>query len=248
MVNVKELEVKVGERGQASISAFDRLYVEHGVEVSWAKHPSSLLTGEFVGQLLASRQHPLVYDLGSGEGGKAFQIAGHGIRVVGFDASKNAVAIAQHQAQELGLNGQVSFDQRDITALAPTLMEQSDGVHDYQCITHIPKEEHRRVAHIVASLLRPGGVFLTNTFSKHTTNFYGEDISQLANGEFVFHFNATNPHHRGREHQDGMYCYFFTEEELVSLYSGDFTIIRMVEVPHPFIEGRLHWEVLMIKK
>ncbi len=240
--------IEATRKMEASLEAFGRLYREHGVEVSWAKHDVSTLTGEFIAQVLRRSKNPLVYDLGCGEGGKAFYIARSGIRVIGFDANSVAVEIASRQAQELDLNAQVSFQQMNITELNPEVVSLAQGVHDYQCINHIARDYHPGLVDLIASLLVEGGVFLTNTFSNYTNNFYGEDISNRGNGEFIFQFDPNNPHHRGKKNLDGMYCYFFSEDELIKLYSPQFVIENMRRVPHPYISGRFHWETLMTKK
>lgn len=233
---------------RASVKAFDRQYQEHGMEVSWAKHPPAVLTERFVAKVLSQTPTPLVYDLGCGEGGKAFYLAKYGIRVMGIDASSTAIRIAQHRSQELDLAGQVSFECRDLVDVKVAEMSTANGVHEYQCINHIAREYHTVIAALVAALLPAGGIFLTNTFCKDTDNFYGVDISKRENGEFIFNYDPNNPLHAGREGVNGMYCYFFKEEELVDLYAADFSVESIIKVPHPSIEGRVQLEGLMRKR
>lgn len=241
-------ELDVHLKMQASQEAFSRLYLHHGVEVSWAKHPPSTLTNRFIAKVLDRNPNPLVYDLGCGEGGKAFYIARYGIRVFAIDPLEAAIQIANHQVQELDLGDRVHFACRDLLEIKPDEVEKADGIHEYQCINHIARELYPRIVKLIAGLLPEEGVFLTNAFCKDTTNFYGEDISQRENGEFIFKFDPNNAHHLGKEDVDGMYCYFFSEQDLVALYSPYFRIEEMIKVPHPFIDGRFHWEVLMSRK
>lgn len=232
--------------------AFEELYNTFGVEVSWAKHPPSKRTDAFIAKVLSSvedpgKQPPLVYDLGCGDGGKSFYLAKHGLRVVGFDYIPVVIERARHMALELGLQDRVSFEHADILDL-PHNLEPAVGVHEYQAFSHIPKEGQSRFAEIVSGLLVSGGIFLTNAFNRNTVDFYGENISLLPNGEYTFHYDSSNPKHAGREMMEGFVCYFFTRGEMRRIWSKRFIIEQLEQEPHPSLEGRIHWEGLMVRK
>lgn len=234
------MEGNAEQKMQVSLETFTRLYQMYGVEVSWAKHPPSVLTGRFISAVLERRVNPVIVDLGCGDGSKVFDMVHkYEVTVKGYDASAIAIEIAQRQARELNLNGRVNFVCQDITRLDPHKVEKVDGVHDYQCINHIAREYHNDVVQLIAGILPTGGVFLTNSFCRETTNFYGEDISQRENGELIF---------KGKQGIDGMYCYFFTREEITGLYSPFFDIDSIIRVVHPSIAERFHWEALMRRK
>lgn len=245
---MRELDVDLVRKMQASQQAFNRLYSQYGTEVSWAKHPPSVLTDQFIATVRGKSQFPFVYDLGCGGGDKALYMVRQDIRICGIDTAAAAIQMATQQAHNLGLSDRVRFKCRDLLELKAEELEKPDGVHEYQCINHIACELHRRIVNLIADILPKGGVFLTNAFCRDTTNFYGEDFSKRDNGEFVFHYDPNNPHHRGRQSVDGMYCYFFSEGDILALYSPHFRIEEMIKVPHSFIEGRFHWEALMIKR
>jgi 2-polyprenyl-3-methyl-5-hydroxy-6-metoxy-1,4-benzoquinol methylase len=220
-----------------SIEAFDRLYREKGHGVSWAQHPPSTLTQPFIDRVRGLSSMPLVYDIGPGEGGKSLFIAAQGIRIIGFDSSPSAIELAQSSAAVLGMSDRTSFRLGNIVDLTSDGMERAEGVHDYQCINHIAREFHPRIVSVIGSLLNSGGMFLTNAFNRNTTNFYDIDISQRDNSELL---SSDNP--------SGLYCYFFTEEEIIQTYGAVFDILDLKQVPHPSVSGRVHWELLGVKK
>lgn len=232
--------------------AYVGLYETYGADVSWAKHPLSKLTPKFMDRVLATdHSSPLIYDLGCGDGSKTLQLAmmgaAHGLRVVGFDYVPAAIESARRMAIQLGLQDRVSFEHANILEL-PERLERAAGVHEYQAFCHIPKEAQGQFAGIVNRLLLPDGIFLTNTFSKDTTNFYGVNISDLPNGEYIFRYDPNNPQHQGRETMDELYCYFFTRRQMRQIWSKGFIIEKLNKEPHPSIEGRYHFEGLMARK
>lgn len=236
------------ERIKAScIATFNMLYLTHGVEVSWVKHPLSTLTDRFLSKLPYGA---FIYDFGCGSGEKVLDIAMRrpDIRATGFDASSEAIRLAIRHAEELNISGQVKFQCRDISDLDPKRLEPADGIHEYQCLTHIVKDLHPFVTNLMSSLLKERGIAIVNAFHKDTANFYGDNISERENGEYIFKYDGDNCHHTGRQDNDGMYCYFFQKEELEDLFSPFFSNLELMPVPHPSIKGRLHWEGLFIKK
>lgn len=232
----------------ASIEAFDRSYQQHGIEVSWAKHPPAVLTDKFMAEVLKLSSRPLIYDFGGGEGGKAFYMSKSGARIIVMDASPTAISLGQQNAAALNLEDKIEFQQADLVKLDPLGHLLAEGAHDYQCINHIPYQYHQDIASKISALLKPKGVFLTNSFSRETTNFYGVDISVRSTGEFIFHYDPDNPEHHGKWMIDGMYCYFFEKSEVLELYAPYFYIKNIIPVEHPSIKGRFHWELLGTKK
>ncbi len=231
-----ELNVYNGETLE-TLEAFRKLYIEQKHRVSWAQHPLSSLTGKFLDEVSLRNINPLIYDLGCGEGSKTFRLARENFRVVGIDAVLEGIDLAKDAAKILGLDSRISFIYANLLDIDPAQYISADGVHIYQCVTHVARKYHSIVAELVGSLIAPGGKFLTNDFNRNTTNFYDVDISQSETGEF-----------EGTGKISGMRCYFFTEQELIDMYSPYFRVDELIPVKHHSIEGRFHWELLMTRK
>ncbi len=109
----------------------------------------------FVARLeLAPAQH--VLEVASGAGGPACELARRSrCQVTGIDSNEHGIATARRAAEELGLAGQVRFEQADASAALPFADASFDALLCIDSMTHFPDRpsvlrEWRRV-------LRPGG-------------------------------------------------------------------------------------------
>ena len=95
---------------------------------------------------------------GSGRGHDARLLARRGYRIWGFDFAAAAVAQAAALAEREGVA--VTYEQRDIFTLGATYAGFFDGVWEYTCFCAIDPGRREEYAHVVRTILRPGGTLL----------------------------------------------------------------------------------------
>ncbi|GEB49282.1 class I SAM-dependent methyltransferase [Streptomyces cacaoi] len=105
-----------------------------------------------------------VIDLGSGPGVDAVFLAAQGMRVTGVDLSPEAVARARSWAELAGVGAE--FVQGDVLDV-PLPDHRADLVTDSFVFHNMRDEARDRYAAQVHRLLRPGGLFVLNSFSDH---------------------------------------------------------------------------------
>lgn len=118
----------------------------------WSGHVNAVLAAE-----AQSLPPGTALDVGCGEGGDVLWLAERGWRVVGVDVSSVALERAGVRADEVGLAGQVTFEQRDLLRWTPAA-----AAYDLVTVSflHLPPGPRREVYPGLAAAVKPGGTFL----------------------------------------------------------------------------------------
>jgi SAM-dependent methyltransferase len=95
---------------------------------------------------------------GCGRGHDARLLARHGYQVWAFDFAAPAVAAARAGAEADGLA--IAVERRDVFTLADRYPGFFDGVWEYTCFCAIDPGRREEYAHVLWTLLRPGGTLL----------------------------------------------------------------------------------------
>jgi len=96
-------------------------------------------------------------ELGAGTGQDSAFFAGHGLRVVATDLSPAMVA----RCREKGLDARVmDFLHLDFPA------GSFDAVYALNCLLHVPNPDLPAVLEVIASVLRPGGLFFLGVYGR----------------------------------------------------------------------------------
>jgi SAM-dependent methyltransferase len=145
-------------------------------------------------------------ELGAGTGQDSAFFAGQGLRVVATDLSPEMVA----RCRAKGLDARVmDFLHLDFPA------ESFDAVYALNCLLHVPNADLPAVLEVIASVLRPGGLFFLGVYGHdqaeegpfedgvhHPPRFFSwrtdEQIQRFARRRFeIVDFHVVGP---GREH------------------------------------------------
>ena len=97
--------------------------------------------------------------VGCGYGHDACYWAEQGFKVTGFDFAPAAITAARERAAALGLSN-VRFAQHNVFELAASYAEHFDVVVEYTCFCAINPARRPLYVTNVASILRPGGIFI----------------------------------------------------------------------------------------
>ena len=120
----------------------------------WSGNANAVVMAE-TGELRAGR----ALDVGCGEGGDAFWLAGRGWNVDGVDVSQVALDRAAGHASDAGpeIADRVSWTQRDVLAWQPPA-----AAYDlvYLSFLHLPSNARLPVYTALADAVAPGGTFL----------------------------------------------------------------------------------------
>ena len=100
-------------------------------------------------------------ELGAGTGQDSVFFAGHGLQVVATDLSPKMVACCR----EKGLDARV-MDLLHLDFPA----ESFDAVYALNCLLHVPNADLPAAGEVIASMLRPGGLFFLGV--------YGHDVAE----------------------------------------------------------------------
>jgi SAM-dependent methyltransferase len=100
-------------------------------------------------------------ELGAGTGQDSVFFAGHGLQVVATDLSPKMVACCR----EKGLDARV-MDLLHLDFPA----ESFDAVYTLNCLLHVPNADLPAAGEVIASVLRPGGLFFLGV--------YGHDVAE----------------------------------------------------------------------
>jgi SAM-dependent methyltransferase len=100
-------------------------------------------------------------ELGAGTGQDSVFFAGHGLQVVATDLSPKMVACCR----EKGLDARV-MDLLHLDFPA----ESFDAIYTLNCLLHVPNADLPAAGEVIASVLRPGGLFFLGV--------YGHDVAE----------------------------------------------------------------------
>lgn len=161
-------------------------------------------------------------DLGCGAGNAAMFLADRGFDVLGLDFSETAVALARENAARRGAD--CEFRVADVLGDLSEVPETFDFAYDWELLHHIFPPEREIYVRNVHRLLRPGGTYLTVSFSENSDAFGGTGKYRRTP------LNTT--------------LYFSSTEEISALFSPFFRIheLRTVEIegkfsPHSAVFG-----------
>ena len=156
---------------------WNKVFQEH----EWGRWPSEELV-RFVGRHFRdchrnSRLRAL--EVGCGTGANLVFLAKEGFQTVGMDGSDVALKRARGRLQEEGLLANLHLG--DVVKL-PFPDAEFDLVADVECIYANSWEDSRRIIREVHRVLKPGGMFLSITFSTKTFGYgQGESLPQEPN-------------------------------------------------------------------
>ncbi|WP_234532971.1 class I SAM-dependent methyltransferase [Streptomyces shenzhenensis] len=141
-----------------------------------------------------------VIDLGCGRGHNTCALAMSEHDMVGIDFSSSAIGVARQVAAQLGLDN-VSFEVADI--LRFRARQAFDLAIDYSVFHHIHPGDRGKYRDTVAALVRPDGLFGMVCYSDQDPSAQGGPDRVGSLGNTIHHPTA---------------------DEVVSLFSGDFSL------------------------
>jgi SAM-dependent methyltransferase len=141
-------------------------------------------------------------DFGCGAGNYAIYLAGRGFDMTGVDISPAAIRIATENAKKRGV--QCRFIVADLLGDLHEIQETFDFAYDWELLHHVFPDDRKRYIRNVLAVLKPGGLYLTVSFSEEDPQFGGT-------GKF-------------RSTRIGTTLYFSSEAEIRDLISPYFTI------------------------
>lgn len=228
-----------------SQKAYHRAYKRDKLS-SWSRHPLPNLTKEFIAHLKKMSSHPTVLDSGCGDGSKTIQLAQMGVNVIGIDHENLAIKRGIARLKE-NPSLRVKFLHGDARNLERQVSEnKAEGVFDYQCLSSIPSEFWQDVSESYYTIIKPGGWLLIDLLNLESPNFHG-DISEKLKGshEYAFKYDSKNPNHKDLEWEDGLYVYFFDEEEISYVFDQHFSLKVLEKRVHPYDDKRTLWSALL---
>ncbi len=117
--------------------------------------------------LIESGKAPIgrALDLGCGTGTNAIYLAQHGFTVTGIDVSRRAIALAKRKARSAQLPDRVRLERGDVTLMRRWVVGQSiDFACDIGCFHNLKAEARRRYVSGLASVLKPGAIYMLYAF------------------------------------------------------------------------------------
>ena len=179
--------IEAAPRGRRHSLARDRTVVRHHYEISndfyrlvlgpsltyscaYFEHPEDTLEDaqerkhELICRKLRLSPDERLLDIGCGWGSLLLHAASHhGVRGVGVTLSESQAELARQRIDEHGLSDRVEVQVSDYREIADGPFDKVVSVGMYE---HVGRAELGRYASTVASLLRPGGLFLNHGIAK----------------------------------------------------------------------------------
>lgn len=173
----------------------------------WAVEQPDPYALDFLKQLSHLAPGGKLLDLGCGEGRHAIAAAQMGFSVVALDYEPLALQRAKKLARKRGAKG-ITFVCGNALDL-PFPQASFDVVLDYGCLHHQRKAAWRAYRTSLLRVLKPHGYYVLSVFSPSFRLFRG----------------SKRPWHIAL----GAYRRYFSREDIVGLFGGDFEVIEVVE-------------------
>ncbi len=151
-------------------------------------------------------------DLGCGIGNYAIYLGSKGFNVTGVDNSAAAITIAIKSANEKDIK--CNFHTADVLGDLKDVGHNYDFAYDWELLHHIFPEKRPIYVRNIYNLLKPGGTYLSVSFSEKDSFFGGQ-----GQGKY-------------RETPLGTVLYFSSESELKELFTPLFNIeeLKTIEI------------------
>ena len=178
-------------------------------EIPWnLETPPDMLAALVSGGLLPRSR---VIEYGCGAGNSVVYFAKNGFDATGIDISENAIRLARRSAERAGVR--CSFVVADVLGEIPELTTGFDFAYDWELLHHIFPEDREKYIGNVWRLLKPGGLYLSVSFSERSRQFGGV-------GKY-------------RKTPLGTVLYFSSESELDLLLRKRFVVeeLKTVDIP-----------------
>lgn len=112
-----------------------------------------------------------VIELGCGAGNYVIYFAKNGFDAIGVDISENAITMARKSALRAGIK--CTFLVADVLGDISEIHDEFDFVYDWELLHHIFPDDRVRYIENVCRLLKPGGHYLSVSFSEKSKQFGG---------------------------------------------------------------------------
>jgi ubiquinone/menaquinone biosynthesis C-methylase UbiE len=155
-------------------------------------------------------QDSLILDVGSGRGLWVQKLVQMGYRLIGIDYVQLIVDRANDRIKSEGIQNRARFMVGDVCDI-PLANESFDMATDIGLLQHLDPEDWKTYVNEIHRVLKKDGCFLNVSLSRHTTQFMGLHPRRENHGDFE---------------KFGLHYYFFTEEELDTLFSKKFIKIE----------------------
>jgi len=157
-------------------------------DIPWnIETPPVVLQALVTGNLL---QPCKVIELGCGAGNYVIYFARNGFDATGVDLSENAIVLARKSALRADIR--CTFIATDVLGDLSAIPGQFDFAYDWELLHHIFPEDRDRFLENVHHLLRPGGLYLSVSFSETSQQFGGVGkIRKTPLGTVLYFSNET---------------------------------------------------------
>lgn len=155
-----------------------------------------------------------IIDLGCGAGNYILYLATKGFEVTGLDISQPAIEIAQKSALSKGL--QCDFIVGNVIEFDFEIAKPFACAYDWEVLHHVFPEDREKYIRNVSKLLKPGGQYMSVSFSEESPQFGGK-------GKF-------------RKTPINTELYFSSEAEMIELFELEFEIeeLKTVDITGKF--------------
>ncbi len=173
----------------------------------WEVEEPSPYAAKFLARLKRFVPGGRLLDIGCGEGRHAILASRLGFAVTAVDYEPLAVARARRFARKRGVEGIVFRRANALRLSAPRT--PFDIVLDYGCLHHQKKADWPAYKAGLMRVLARRGFFILSVFSPRFPLFHGS--------------------HRNWHIAQGAYRRYFTREDLLELFGGEFEVLEMIE-------------------
>jgi cyclopropane fatty-acyl-phospholipid synthase-like methyltransferase len=148
----------------------EKIYKEMSPEdIPWnIVDPPEILQALITGHVLRPCK---VMELGCGAGNYVIHFAKNGFDAAGVDISENAIGMARKAALRAGVS--CTFIAADVLGDMAEIDDEFDFVYDWELLHHIFPDDRERYIGNASRLLKPGGRYLSVSFSEKSKQFGG---------------------------------------------------------------------------